>query len=399
MTRILDGYLRRPALQWMALVALLAGAVIRTVLLPNQPPTPYRIDIDVYRTGAQVFLDGGDLYGQIPPLSQGTELPFTYPPIAAIGFVVFAIMPLWVASALLTVASIATLGMRLHVVLASVLERARREVAWIAVAFTAALLWLSPVRETLDFGQINILLMVICLVDAIAGRGRWWGGTLVGLAIAIKLTPIVFFLLFFLRRDWRAMLTGAASFLAFTGLGFLVMPSASVEYWTSTLSNTDRIGDPGYAANQSINGLLARFQIDSGLVWFLVAVVVGLFCGYVAWRLLQQGHHAAAVLAVAASALFCSPVSWTHHWVWVVPLLALFIAWGTPIWWGLAALGGLVHAVAPHKIQRSREGIETTWVWWEHILGNAYLLWLLLALLLLLFVRPPRPSGGEAPTA
>lgn len=392
MTRILDGYLRRPALQWMALVALLAGAVIRTVLLPNQPPTPYRIDIDVYRTGAQVFLDGGDLYGQIPPLSQGTELPFTYPPIAAIGFVVFAIMPLWVASALLTVASIATLGMSLHVVLASVLERARREVAWIAVAFTAALLWLSPVRETLDFGQINILLMVLCIVDVIAGRGRWWGGILVGLAVAIKLTPIVFFLLFLLRRDGRAMVIGGASFLLFTGIGFLAMPSASVEYWTSTLSQTDRIGDPGYAANQSVNGLLARFGVDSTLAWFAVALAAGLLCGYVAWRLLQRDQHTAAVLAVAASSLLCSPVSWSHHWVWVAPMIALFIVWGSSAWLGLAAAGALVYSFAPHKVLRSRDGIETTWVWWEHLLGNAYLLWLLVALVGLLVLRIPRLS-------
>ncbi len=394
MTRTLDTYLRQPGLRWIALVALLAAVVVRTVLLPNQPPTPYRIDLDVYRTGAQVFLAGGDLYGQIPPLREGTELPFTYPPIAAILFVVFAIVPLWVAAILLTLSSVTTLAVSLHLVLASVLARPRREIAWVAVAFTAALLWLSPVRETLDFGQINILLMVLCLVDVMRGRGKWWGGTLVGLAIAIKLTPIVFFLLFLLRRDTRAMIVAALSFLFFTGIGFLVMPTASVEYWTSTLGNTDRIGDPGYAANQSINGLLARFQIDSGLVWFLVALAVGLFCGYVAWRLLQQGHHTAAVLAVAASSLLCSPVSWTHHWVWVIPLIALFIVWGTPFWWTLAGAGALVYSFAPHKILRSRDGIETTWLWWEHLVGNAYLLWLLVALVAMLVVRIPRLLTG-----
>ena len=68
---------------------------------------PYRIDIDVYRTGAQVFLDGGAIYGPMPELSQGGHLPFTYPPIAAALFTVFAIMPLWVGSTLLTLASIA----------------------------------------------------------------------------------------------------------------------------------------------------------------------------------------------------------------------------------------------------------------------------------------------------
>ena len=47
----------------------------------------YRLDLDVYRTGAQVLLHGGDLYGRLPRLGDGHQLPFTYPPFAALTFI------------------------------------------------------------------------------------------------------------------------------------------------------------------------------------------------------------------------------------------------------------------------------------------------------------------------
>ena len=50
----------------------------------------YRIDLEVYRTGARVLLYGGDLYGQLPRLGDGHELPFTYPPFAALSFIPLA---------------------------------------------------------------------------------------------------------------------------------------------------------------------------------------------------------------------------------------------------------------------------------------------------------------------
>jgi len=62
----------------------------------------YRIDLEVYRTGARVLLYGGDLYGQLPRLGDGHELPFTYPPFAALSFVPLAILGYNIANWLLT---------------------------------------------------------------------------------------------------------------------------------------------------------------------------------------------------------------------------------------------------------------------------------------------------------
>ena len=65
---------------------------------------PYRIDVDVYRMGGRAWLDGRPLYadGAVFRTQAGLELPFTYPPLAAIGFSPLAMVPLPIASLGLT---------------------------------------------------------------------------------------------------------------------------------------------------------------------------------------------------------------------------------------------------------------------------------------------------------
>ena len=73
--------------------------------------TPYRIDIDVYRMGGRAWLDGKPLYadGAMFDTRAGLDLPFTYPPLAAVAFAPFALLPLPVASAAITVTTLVLL--------------------------------------------------------------------------------------------------------------------------------------------------------------------------------------------------------------------------------------------------------------------------------------------------
>ena len=372
-------------------------------MLPNQPPAPYRIDFDVYRMGGQVLLDGGDLYGILPRLAEGSYLPFTYPPLAAALFSIFTVVPLGLGQALFTAISIGCLLVVCRIVLSSLVERPVPELWWLATAATTVGLWLEPVRDTLNFGQINIVLMTLVVVDVLLGRGKWWNGLLVGLAISIKLTPAVFLLFFLVRRDWRALGVGAASAVTYAALGHLLTPNDSTTYWTSTLFDTDRIGSPHFANNQSIKGELGRLGIESDVAWFLVSLIVGLFIAWVAWRLLSVApagpqlsgpRDVAALMAVAFAALYCSPVAWDHSWVWVVPLLILLTFLATrpaasAMWWWLVGFGLVIFAVAPHQRIPQRYDAELSWVWWQHLVGSSYLLWGL-AVLVALGVSAPR---------
>ena len=127
----------------------------------------YRIDLDVYRTGARVWLRGGDLYGRLPRLADGHELPFTYPPFAALAFVPLAILGYSTANWLLTTVTIASVAASLWCFAASTPGEAgiwmRRLLPW---ALPAALL-LAPVRSPLTYGQVYALLMALVSFDCL----------------------------------------------------------------------------------------------------------------------------------------------------------------------------------------------------------------------------------------
>ena len=73
-------------------------------------------------------------------------------------------------------------------------------------------LLLEPVRSTLAYGQVNIVLMALVALDCLTAEPRWPRGALTGLAAALKLTPAAFVLFFLLRRDYRAAATAGVSF-------------------------------------------------------------------------------------------------------------------------------------------------------------------------------------------
>lgn len=214
--------------------------------------SPYRIDLDVYRIGSQVWLRGGNLYGTIPATLSGARLPFTYPPIAAVLLSPLALIPTGAATALFTVATIVMTALVVRIFSAG------QAVSWL---LPAALL-LEPVRNTLLYGQVNVGLMALVSGDCLTRSPRWPRGALTGIAAAVKLTPAAFVLFFVLRRDWRVTAMAALSFLACTVAGFLFAWHDSVEYWTSVIVQPGRPGPPGYAANQSLTGVIARTGLN-----------------------------------------------------------------------------------------------------------------------------------------
>lgn len=401
--------LRSPATLRATIALLVLSVVVWTIYPPGQRFLPYRIDFDVYRTGGQVFLDGGELYGPMPALSEGAHLPFTYPPIAAVLFSAFAAVPLWVGSAVFTLASMACLWWMARLIerrtpVAALLPAGttQRDVTLLMMIVFTIGLWLGPVRETFVFGQVNIVLAALVLTDVSSERPRWWTGALVGLAVAIKLTPAVFLLVFFLRRDGRSMLRAAASFLVFGGIGHLAAPADSSRYWSEVVVETGRIGGVAYASNQSIAGALARLGTDGTtptLLWLGLSLGAGLLVAWSAWQLLRVNQQVTAGVVVGFAALFCSPVSWSHHWIWAWPLIALLALWAMRdadrVFAWLSATGAVVFLATPYWWWPRKELAELEWTWYQHLIGDAVLLWSLVAVAIL----GRRATASEGPSA
>lgn len=365
----------------------------------------YRIDLDVYRLGGSVFAEGGPLYGAMPPTASGIGLPFTYPPLAAVVFSPMSAISLETAGVVLTALSLVALFATLVLTLASVGVAPRRTLVWAALAAAAAALTLEPVYSTLDYGQVNILLMVFVAADCLPKKTPWPRGMLIGFVAAVKLTPAAFVLFFLVRKDFRAAVTTVVSFVAFGALGFLLTRADSWQYWTETLFDSGRIGTPAYPANQSITGVLARLGTDESLrsVLWLAASAAALVLAAVAMhRAFAAGATGLALCVNALLALLASPVSWSHHWVWVAPLLLLVGVEAyrrRSVLLGVAVLASwALFVIAPHWRLGPGRWEGTGWPLWDQFLASAYVWWAVgVMVVVAATVRPRRGRRRRTP--
>ncbi len=322
-----------PTLAWR-LFQLMTAAALAWAAWQLLGHTPYRIDIDVYRMGGRAWLDGRPLYadGAMFQTQGGLDLPFTYPPLAAVLFSPFALLSLKGASIAITSTTLMLLVVSTVIVLTRLDVWSTTRVTggpawvrrcWLAAAIVApAVIFLEPIRSNFDFGQINVVLMTLVIADCVPRRTPWPRGLLLGVAIALKLTPAVFLLYFLLRRDTRALLVTAASAVVATLAGFAFAWRDSREYWTETVRDTDRIGTATLNTNQNIAGVLARLGLAEGARFVLWTVACFAVLGLTIWaarRALRAAQPVLALICVAMFGLVVSPVSWSHHWVWALP--------------------------------------------------------------------------------
>jgi alpha-1,2-mannosyltransferase len=360
-----------------------AAATIALCLAVFSPGTG-PVDLQVYRIGGQAWLEGIRLYApDFPAPLGGPPLPFTYPPLAAVLFSLLTTVPWTLAVLLWTAAGIAALTWVCLLVARSVLPAPTASLVGLGVAGASCLL-LEPVRSTFDFGQVNLVLLALVVADCLVVRPQWSRGALVGLAAAVKLTPLALLLYFLVRRDRRAAATAVVSFVVFGLIGYSAAPADSVQYWLHTIHDTSRVGGLAFAFNQSARGFLSRFGVDERvelLLWGSVVLLVVFLAVRGARNAVAMGQDALAMLVVASAALLLSPVSWSHHWVWAAPAVVLALA----ILRGLlriATTGALVvvFGTGPHSLLPVTGDRELQWSWWQHLVGNSYL-WTALAFL------------------
>jgi len=381
------------ALLW-CLLWLAAAAALYYAAWPLFGHTPYRIDIDIYQMGGQAWLDGRPLYrGDVlfhTPI--GLNLPFTYPPLAAIVFCPFSWLHMPTASVAITLLTSALLILSTTLVLAGLDVWSTSAVVpgpawlrrlWLAVVISAAAsIWLEPITSNFAFGQINVVLMTLVIADCVPRRTPWPRGLLLGLGIALKLTPAVFLLYFLLRRDNRAALTALASFAGATLVGFALAWNDSWEYWTHTVLHTDRIGETALNTDQNIAGALARLGLgehDRFPLWVAACLLVLAATVWAMRRALRAGEPTVALVCVALFGLVVSPVSWSHHWVWVLPavLVTWILAWRrrNVALAVLSATGVALMRWTPIDLLPKHH--ETTANWWRQVAGSSYVWWAL----------------------
>jgi len=359
------------------------------------------IDLRVYRMGGSVLLDRDSLYDA---KLAGSGLPFTYPPFAAIAMLPLAAVPWGVALVVWTTISVLCIAAiwRSSLPASAWAYFPERKRVLILVALTAASLLLEPVWQTIQFGQINLLLTAMILLDLTRPADAKWRGFWVGVTIGVKLTPLPFLAFLLITKQWRAFRNAVLGLLATMAIGFAVVPNQSWHYWTVVIRDANRVGGLAYTGNQSLMGFLSRLGDDASWVqpaWFVLSAIFGLAVLWLARRYWLVDERVTAISVMALAVLYASPVSWSHHWVWIIPLGVSLIRavnrqWGLNpavaagvLWYGLFVLRSIWWV--PFRDDR-----ELSWTFWQSIPGNSHLILGLLAFLLLAFTSRnlPKPS-------
>jgi len=384
------------------LASLYVGAVtFGGTLLPWRP---VMVDLDVYRQAGAALLAGQDVYA-LPG-----QLPFLYPPFAALLAVPLALLPaglvqiLWTAAgALAVVAVVHRFGLT----------------GWrLSLVATAVVVLVEPVSQTLAFGQVGIFLVALVVLDLVPGprvlkRRLLPEGVLTALAAAIKLTPAIFVVYLLAVRRWRAAGVAVATGAAVTLGTAVVVPRPSLTFWGRLATGETGLGGSViYYTNQSVLADVVRVlglgsgPAALGLLGSALVAVLGVWAGA---RWAARGEVGLAVVVVGMAGLLASPVSWLHHFVWVVPLgLALLDrtrrvtttngrTQPLPAWfqaWGWVLVGWVI--VSPFRRLPNGADVELTWAWWQHVLASVTAVlgvgWLVAALVV---ARRPFPAGAS----
>lgn len=329
----------RRGIGWWVGYALVLGST--ALFLIHVWSIPQRIDLHIYYSAVRSsppgklyeygFTDRG--YGFIYP----TFAAVLMWPLTRLRYQL--VEQLWLIASVLSSVAFVWFGARR-------LPRAPRWSGYVPVVVASAI-WVSPILQNALFGQINAFLALAVLVDFYAiVTGKRWGGVLIGVATAVKLTPAIALLPLLSRKYVPAIGRTAMAFVACSLFALVVMPSNSVRYWTSGIFDTDRVVHVDSPVNNSLWRVLAAGNIGGrpATVLFLVAALILVVVAFVRSRVaMQRGNYLAALVIAMCCGYAISPITWSHHLFFVV-FCPLLIAgdWRRPWRIALGALAALV---------------------------------------------------------
>jgi alpha-1,2-mannosyltransferase len=365
--------------------------------LVSYPRENWQVDLEVYREGARAVVTGFPLY-ELRTI-QPQFLPFTYPPFAAFTALPLLIAPFAVMGWAWTVLQCALLWWTVGVAFRPLLRRFGHRAGVAQGVLAGGGIWLLPVSDGIRFGQVNAVIVALCLWDVTRRSretGTWVGGSGVGVALAtaVKLTPGVFWLHWAVARRWKVLAVSMGTAALVTIVAWFLLPPASATYWTDALLDPERLGPNGGTSNQSLRGVLLRIGPDENSLAFtainaLLVIAVLAAALPLARRFDRLREPVAVVAVVGMTAYLISPVSWVHHMHWGVVVIGAILGDGRDLrrvavavagavllwirmpWWGANLLAG---NDVPNLLARV---VQNSYSWWAAL--SLLALWLLVA--------------------
>lgn len=318
--------------------ALVVAGLLALVLMVQTLGKAYRpqgYDFTTYLLSARALAAGQS------PYDTAATFPYIYPMFPAMALIPLAFSPYWLANVAWYVANVGALvwSMRLTLGLSGALGASADERRLLPPLVLLALLFLTPIQNHLLNGQINFVVLLLCLLFTRAARdGRVIAAALfLATAIATKLVPLIFAPYLLLRRRFGVLALGvaAATLLSFAPVIFL--GKAVVPIYRDYIARLTAHNERGslnadtvyFSLDGAIRELAPAFASGPGLRLAAAAAVM-LPLLLVDLRLRRAGalgdRWATALYLVAI--LLIAPISETHHLAFLFPAVALL---ATPI--------------------------------------------------------------------
>ncbi|NJO04833.1 MAG: DUF2029 domain-containing protein [Chloroflexaceae bacterium] len=349
----------------VVLAVLAVAAVVHLGIIIQFALTRSGPDFWILFKGAREWFRGGSMYDLVAVETNHFGHVFKVPPFYGLLFVPFVQQDGLMILFWHRMLNIALLGAA-----ALLLFRSFGVSLFSALGVGLLLLFnMRPVADTIAYGQIDIMLLLLLIVALVAMRRNWLllAGAAVALATMFKLYPVLILGFFVIKRQWRALVGFAAAMLAINGLALAIVGWR--EHFTYLFEVVPRIGGgTAWVENQTINGFVSRLlapgiiaeKFDHPLVSIITYGGFLLALAGVGWLSLRPQPRTGARFALqfslfAVLMVLAVPAAWMHYQtITILPMFAVLLysmEHGLPRW--RAALFAVAYALIAYGNQWS----------------------------------------------
>lgn len=278
-------------------------------------------DFNIYYQASKDVLAGRALY-------HNSAIDNNYPPTALVFMLPVSFLPQNLAENIWTIGSVLAMIWSVWILSSAIDSKQAFVITLLSVCLA---IWMFPVKFTFGLGQINFLLLLFLCLSFSAGLQKqqflagWW----LGLAAAIKITPLILLLYFFRKGQWRVGLWCAVTFgLLHLWALYLVGAQTLIEYYTRIFPHIPTIGNAAYY-NQAFSGFLAREAVPT-TVSYVANYGIFILLGLISWRFTKSSMVSPTRQILEYSlfiltSLIGAGLAWQHHFVWTLPVFVVVV--------------------------------------------------------------------------
>ena len=325
---------RKVRAAFVAQAALVGSALVLYALVLIQGGSHHQ-DLDAYLAAGRAVRNGQPLYAPFlhhPFPDPALRPAYIYPPLFALLVAPLGLLSNGAANIVWLVVGQAALVAALVITL-----RWLRPPAWAVTAILCATATFYPLWVDSVQGQAN-LLVVLLVTAGIAGiaQGKAKFSTALGVAAALKLTPLLLLAWLLLDRRFRDAAWMLAALIGVTAAAALVRFDDTLIFFRQVLSSLAH--GTAFYTNQSLQGVIARVATSNPYTqpWTVVPwaylVAPTLIVAFIVLWVVRTRRQPAMLRAAAFLPLvpLASSVTWPHHLVLLLPV----------IWFGFIAIAG-----------------------------------------------------------